>query len=86
MLKAGILATAVVVAAIAPAQAAEVEVKMLTRGEAGMMVFEPAVVHIQPGDSVRFLPVGPGHNAESIKGISPREQSPSRAASARNWW
>jgi pseudoazurin len=41
-----------------------------------MMVFEPAVVQIQPGDSVRFVPVDPGHNAESIKGMIPEGATP----------
>ncbi|HMA14478.1 MAG TPA: plastocyanin/azurin family copper-binding protein, partial [Kiloniellaceae bacterium] len=66
MIKASLLAAAMTFAALTTAQAGEVEVKMLTRGEAGMMVFEPAVVHVQPGDTVRFVPVDPGHNAESI--------------------
>jgi len=77
MFKASLLAAAVVVvAAVAPAQAGEVEVKMLTRGEAGTMVFEPAVVHVQPGDTVRFVPVDPGHNAESLKGMIPEGAEP----------
>ena len=75
MLKASLLAAAVLVAA-APASAAKVEVKMLTRGAAGMMVFEPAVVHIQPGDSVRFVPADPGHNAESLPGMIPKGAEP----------
>lgn len=72
MFKASLLAAAMTVATLAAAQAGEVEVKMLTRGEAGMMVFEPAVVHIQPGDTVRFVPVDAGHNAESITGMIPQ--------------
>jgi pseudoazurin len=76
MLKAGLLAAVVSVAALAPAQAAEIEVKMLTRGESGMMVFEPALVQIEPGDTVRFVPVDPGHNAESIKGMIPEGAEP----------
>jgi pseudoazurin len=76
MLKTSLLAAAVLMAAAAPAAAGEVEVKMLTRGAAGMMVFEPAVVHIQPGESVRFVPVDPGHNAESLKGMTPEGAEP----------
>ncbi len=71
MIKASFLAAAAVVVLLAPAQAAEVEVKMLTRGETGMMVFEPALVRIEPGDSVRFVPTDPGHNAQSRKGMTP---------------
>ena len=76
MIKVSLLAAAMTLAALTAAQAGEVEVKMLTRGEAGMMVFEPAVVHVQPGDTVRFVPVDPGHNAESIKGMIPEGAEP----------
>lgn len=75
-MKAALMAAAVLVATLAPAQAAEVEVKMLTRGETGMMVFEPALIQIEPGDSVRFVPVDPGHNAESIDGMIPEAANP----------
>lgn len=76
MIKASFLAAAMTLAAVAAAEAGEVEVKMLTRGQAGTMVFEPAVVHVQPGDTVRFVPVDPGHNAESIKGMIPEGAAP----------
>lgn len=71
-----VLAGVLTVAALAPAQADEVEVKMLTRGDSGMMVFEPALVQVSPGDTVRFVPADPGHNAESIKGMIPAEAEP----------
>lgn len=76
MMKAGLLAAAMLTTTLASAQADEVEVKMLTRGEAGMMVFEPALVQIAPGDSVRFVPVDTGHNAESIKDMIPEGAEP----------
>jgi pseudoazurin len=41
-----------------------------------MMVFDPAFVKIQPGDTVRFVPADKGHNAELIKGMAP-EGAPS---------
>lgn len=47
------------------------EVKMLNKGEAGAMVFEPAFVKAQPGDVVRFVPTDKGHNVESIDGMLP---------------
>lgn len=53
------------------ASAAEVEVKMLDRGTKGMMVFEPALVKINPGDTVKFVPVSKGHNVETIPGMAP---------------
>ena len=46
-------------------------VRMLNRGAAGMMVFEPALVRARVGDRVRFLPTDPSHNAELIRGMTP---------------
>lgn len=34
-------------------------------------VYSPRVLSIQPGDTVRFLSVNPGHNAQSINGMTP---------------
>lgn len=62
------------VAAIAmasPAAAADHVVKMLNKGKAGMMVFEPALVKVAPGDTVTFVPTDKSHNAESIAGMLP---------------
>ncbi len=53
------------------AMAAEVEVKMLNKGAEGAMVFEPALVTIQPGDTVKFIATDKGHNAESVAGMMP---------------
>ncbi len=70
---AGTIAVAAVSGALAPvpAFAAEHEVHMLNSGESGTMVFEPALVRIASGDTVKFLPTDPGHNAESIRGMLP---------------
>ena len=57
--------------AIAPALAADHEVQMLNKGEAGAMVFEPALIQAQPGDTVTFIPTDKGHNVEAIKGMLP---------------
>ena len=43
--------------------AAEVEVKMLNKGTEGAMVFEPALVKVEPGDTVKFVATDKGHNA-----------------------
>jgi pseudoazurin len=51
--------------------AADFEVHMLTKGAAGSMVFEPAFVQIQPGDTVTFIPTDKGHNVETIKDMLP---------------
>jgi pseudoazurin len=53
------------------AQAAEVEVKMLNKGTDGVMVFEPALVKINPGDTVKFVAADKGHNVEVIDGMLP---------------
>jgi pseudoazurin len=53
------------------AGAAEIEVKMLNKGEKGMMVFEPDFISAVPGDTIRFVPTDKGHNAETIKGMIP---------------
>lgn len=53
------------------AQAGEHEVHMLNKGADGAMVFEPALVRAEPGDTIRFVPTDKGHNAESIKGMIP---------------
>lgn len=58
------------------ARAAEVEVKLLNRGSEGVMVFEPALVKIAPGDTVKFIAADKGHNAESIKGMLPDGATP----------
>ena len=36
-----------------------------------MMVFEPALVKVTPGDTVKFVSTDKGHNAETIKGMLP---------------
>ena len=47
------------------------EVQMLNTGADGVMVFEPAVLSINPGDSVTFKATNPGHNSESMAGMKP---------------
>ena len=59
-----------------PAQAAEFEVQMLNRGEAGSMVFEPALTRVAVGDTVKFVPTNPSHNAETIPEILPEGAEP----------
>jgi pseudoazurin len=55
-----------------PALAADFEVKMLNKGSDGQnMVFEPAFLKVQPGDTVRFVPADKGHDAETIPGMLP---------------
>ena len=67
-----------------PARAADHEVKMLNRGESGMMVFEPAYLDIARGDSVTFVSTDPGHNAQSIKGMIPEGAKPFRGQMSKS--
>ena len=81
VLTAGTVAVATALAAAlaaftTAAGAAEIEVKMLDKGAEGMMVFEPALVKIEPGDTVKFVGTNKGHNAESIKGMLPEGATP----------
>jgi pseudoazurin len=55
----------------APAFAADHEVKMLNKGADGVMVFEPSLIKAAPGDTVTFVPVDKGHNAETVKDMIP---------------
>jgi pseudoazurin len=61
-----------------PAMAKEVVVKMKNQGAAGAMVFEPAFVKAMPGDTVRFVPSDPSHNAETIPTMLPAGVAPSK--------
>jgi pseudoazurin len=75
-MKAILLGTIVALALAGSAAAAEIEVKMLDKGAEGMMVFEPALVKIEPGDTVKFVGTNKGHNAETIKGMLPADAAP----------
>ena len=59
-----------------PAAAANYEVQMLNKGEAGTMVFEPNFLAIQPGDTVTFVPTDKSHNVENIKDMLPDGAAP----------
>jgi pseudoazurin len=59
-----------------PARAAEFEVQMLNRSDAGTMVFEPILTRVAVGDTVKFVPTNPGHNAETIPGMLPDGAEP----------
>ena len=74
-----IVASAIAIAAILTAfnaQAAEHEVKLLNKGTTGMMVFEPAVIKIAPGDTVHFIATDKSHNVETIEGMLPEGAQP----------
>ena len=50
-------------------------VKMLNQGPTGIMVFEPAYLKINIGDSVTFESTDPAHNSASIPGMIPSSAS-----------
>ena len=54
---------------------------MLNKGAEGAMVFEPSLLKITPGDTVKFLATDKTHNAESIAGMIPEgaKNSPARS-------
>ena len=75
-MKVVLIGTVALLALTGAASAAQVEVKMLDKGTEGVMVFEPALVKIAPGDTVKFVATNKGHNVESIKGMLPEGATP----------
>lgn len=70
-------AFAVSIASAEIAMAAEtVEIKMLNKGAGHYMAFEPELVRIKPGDTVKFVMTDKGHNAVSIQGMIPEGAEP----------
>ncbi|MDR0807894.1 MAG: pseudoazurin [Gemmobacter sp.] len=60
--------------------AAEHEVQMLNKGDAGAMVFAPPFVKAEPGDTIHFVPTDKSHNVEAIKDILPEGVEPFKSA------
>lgn len=55
-----------------PIHAADHTVKLLNKdGKGKFMLFEPDFLKVAPGDTVTFVPVDKGHNAESIPEVWP---------------
>ena len=50
---------------------AEYKVEMKNAGADGVMVFEPAVLKVNVGDTVHFMPTDMAHNSESVEGLTP---------------
>lgn len=71
MLRRSALIACLCLLGVAPAQAETFDVKMLTRGVHGAMVFEPEDITLAPGDTLRFLPSDRSHNAASIPSMLP---------------
>lgn len=66
-----IIGVATALTAGAPAAAKDHTVMMLNKGKDGIMVFEPALIQVNLGDTVTFVPTHKSHNAESIAGMLP---------------
>lgn len=49
------------------ALAANHEIKMLNTGKDGMMVFEPAFLKVNKGDTVKFVPTDTSHDVSSLE-------------------
>ncbi|UVO49285.1 pseudoazurin [Sphingomonas sp. SUN019] len=60
----------------APAMAKDVVVQMKNQGAGGAMVFEPAFVKADVGDTIRFVPTDKSHNAETIPNMLPTGVAP----------
>lgn len=69
-------AVAAIAFTAAQAGAAEIEIQMLNKGEKGAMVFQPDFVRAAPGDTIKFIPVDKGHDAQSIDGMIPEGATP----------
>ncbi len=80
-----VLAAAALAAAGGAASAADVEIKMLNKGESGVMVFEPAFVQVEPGDTVHFVATDKSHDVESIKGMLPDGVEPFKGKMNENF-
>ena len=64
--------------------AAEHEVKMLNSGTEGYMVFEPAVLKVEVGDTVTFKATDMAHNSASIEGMIPEGANSWNGAMSRD--
>lgn len=79
-----VAAAAALGAISAPAAAKNHVVKMLNKGAAGAMVFEPALVQAAPGDTVTFVATDKGHNAEIISTMLPPGAAPFKGKMNQN--
>ena len=66
----------------APTFAAEHVVKMLNNGAGGMMIFEPAVLSVNVGDTVKFEATDMAHNSASV--LTPAGATPWKGAMSKD--
>ena len=70
----GVFVSSFLLLTVTPSHAATYEVKMYNKDPANKkkrMVFIPRILKIKPGDTVKFISVNKGHNAQTIKGMIP---------------
>lgn len=71
-----ILATALIAIPALPAMAANVDVQLLNKGDAGAMAFQPDLVRVGVGDTVTFQPTDKGHNVDVVANMLPAGAQP----------
>lgn len=75
-----ILAASLTALVAVPANGKEIVVQMKNAGAAGSMVFEPSFIKAAPGDTIRFKPTDPSHNAETMPTLLPAGATPMKGA------
>jgi pseudoazurin len=76
MTKYALLAAVAVGLLSGAAHAADYEVRAVNMGKGGMMVMEPALLRIEPGDTVHLTVADKGHDFETIPGMLPDGAAP----------
>jgi pseudoazurin len=74
------LAGALIFASPSASFAADYQIRMMNHGSDGMMGFDPQLLNVSPGDTVRFVAADKGHNAETIPGMIPDGAKPFSSA------
>jgi len=77
------LATALIAAPALPAAAANVDIQLLNKGEAGAMTFQPDLVKVGVGDTVTFQPTDKGHNVDIVANMLPAGAQPFKGDNSR---
>ena len=78
-----ILAASLTALVAVPANGKEIVVQMKNAGAAGSMVFEPSFIKAAPGDTIRFKPTDPSHNAETMPTLLPAGATPMKGAMSK---
>ena len=76
------LAAIIVSAGLGPSAATDFQVRMLDQGTSGTVQFDPRLLKIAPGDTVRFIATDQGHNVQSVDGMIPAGAKPFPGASS----